>query len=622
MEVNSNNASNFSVPFTGSESNSRSSSSPELTNVLQVIHVPVNWTSSWTPQALIRTSRHSSSLVSPSSSINSNPEGKESVEVSSSTIQLLEYQCEYNCSGYDNSTDTWTIEKETFQFDGDYPSPELSPREPESSLWWNIFNQSEISISYIANSSLMSDGSEQPDLRIHHPMLAVFLGFICLMVVLGNILIMVAIRRERYLHTVTNLFVASLAVADCLVGAVVMPSSVVHEVMNHWWIFGQDWCDLWHSFDVLASTASILNLCVISLDRYWAITDPISYPARMTPRKAKFLIALVWTCSAIISFPAILWWRAVSPPARPLRCDFTEDVSYLVTSSIISFYGPLVVMIFVYFRIYCAAIKQTKSIKTGLKSIPSNDGNNENRVVLRIHRGGGGTDTGTGFGGGHHHRGLTIAEGQPLRPRFNNDISFDESGEFSATGENGLDTKVGSVRHRNMKAFSISRKLAKLAKERKAAKTLGIVMGVFILCWLPFFIANLIKGVCGDDCLLNPDVVYSLVTWLGWLNSGMNFFIYACWSKDFRRAFKKILCSCCNGQSRHGRQPVPSRYSSADLGQHNKNLMSNMRRGNASQSRKDSPKRSSLSTKNSRQIRSKSPKLNATSEEIKIQLER
>lgn len=84
-------------------------------------------------------------------------------------------------------------------------------------------------------------GSMGPDLRIHHPGLAIVLSLISVIVVFGNILTMLSIYKERYLQTVTNYFVASLAAADCLVGAVVMPFSMVHEVMNKWWIFGQNW---------------------------------------------------------------------------------------------------------------------------------------------------------------------------------------------------------------------------------------------------------------------------------------------------------------------------------------------------------------------------------------------
>ena len=86
--------------------------------------------------------------------------------------------------------------------------------------------------------------------------------------------------------------------------------------------------------------------------------------------------------------------------------------------------------------------------------------------------------------------------------------------------------------------IGISRKISKFAKEKKAAKTLGTVMGIFIICWLPFFITNVISGVCGQlevDCINNPKLVFPILTWLGWLNSCMNPFIYACCSNDFRR---------------------------------------------------------------------------------------
>jgi len=60
-----------------------------------------------------------------------------------------------------------------------------------------------------------------------------------------------AVLRERTLHTATNYFITSLAVSDCLVGLVVMPFSTAYEAMSQKWIFGPDWCDVWHSFDVL-----------------------------------------------------------------------------------------------------------------------------------------------------------------------------------------------------------------------------------------------------------------------------------------------------------------------------------------------------------------------------------
>ncbi|KAL5284375.1 GPRDOP2 family protein [Megaselia abdita] len=399
--------------------------------------------------------------------------------------------------------------------------------------------------------------------------LLVFLFLFSFATVFGNSLVILAVIRERYLHTATNYFIGSLAVADCLVGLVVMPFSALYEVLDNTWFFGTDWCDIWRSLDVLFSTASILNLCVISLDRYWAITDPFSYPMRMTRKRAMGLIFAVWVCSSAISFPAIVWWRAARDDEMPAyKCTFTEHLGYLVFSSTISFYLPLVVMVFTYCRIYRAAVIQTRSLKIGTKQVLMASG--ELQLTLRIHRGGTTREPSTAHHQiTHHHRGSSSHH------HFNHPSSGSASGALpgtlgnhmggttTSTPEEPEDEPLAALHnngisrgHRQMgKNFSLSRKLAKFAKEKKAAKTLGIVMGVFIVCWLPFFVVNLLSGFC-VNCIAHEEVVSAIVTWLGWVNSCMNPVIYACWSRDFRRAFVRLLCVCCPRKIRRKYQPT------------------------------------------------------------------
>lgn len=77
-------------------------------------------------------------------------------------------------------------------------------------------------------------------------------------------------------------------------------------------------------------------------------------------------------------------------------------------------------------------------------------------------------------------------------------------------------------------------------RERKAAKTLAIITGIFVICWLPFFIVALLSPICGPPCD-PPALLSSLFQWLGYVNSMLNPVIYTIFSADFRTAFKKIL---------------------------------------------------------------------------------
>lgn len=82
--------------------------------------------------------------------------------------------------------------------------------------------------------------------------------------------------------------------------------------------------------------------------------------------------------------------------------------------------------------------------------------------------------------------------------------------------------------------------------DHKAAITVGIIMGVFLICWMPFFCVNILAAFC-KTCI--GDQTFKVLTWLGYSNSAFNPIIYSIFNTEFRQAFKRILTSryatCC-----------------------------------------------------------------------------
>lgn len=129
-----------------------------------------------------------------------------------------------------------------------------------------------------------------------------------------------------------------------------------------------------------------------------------------------------------------------------------------------------------------------------------------------------------------------------LRPTSNNALA--PPIQHSPTMLSGSHTHIGSTQNisstPNPHAQVSKRKETLEAKrERKAAKTLAIITGAFVVCWLPFFLTALLLPLC-ESCYIN-DTVASLFLWLGYFNSTLNPVIYTIFSPEFRQAFKRIL---------------------------------------------------------------------------------
>lgn len=159
--------------------------------------------------------------------------------------------------------------------------------------------------------------------------LAFFLTCIMILVVVGNLLVCIAIATEKSLKPVQNWFIASLAVSDLLIGLIIMPFSLARELMGYW-MFGQVWCDVHAALDVLLCTASINSLFLISLDRYWSITQAVKYLKKRTPSRAAFMIAFVWIFSALVSLPPLVGWKKAEQSSEYPQCNLSDDIGYVL----------------------------------------------------------------------------------------------------------------------------------------------------------------------------------------------------------------------------------------------------------------------------------------------------
>uniref|UniRef100_A0A1I7WY09 G_PROTEIN_RECEP_F1_2 domain-containing protein n=1 Tax=Heterorhabditis bacteriophora TaxID=37862 RepID=A0A1I7WY09_HETBA len=130
--------------------------------------------------------------------------------------------------------------------------------------------------------------------------LLILFSLLIILALFGNLLVCAAILWDRSLRRQPeNLFLVSLAVSDLLVSILVMVFAAGNDLLGYW-PFGQAYCQFWVSFDITCSTASIINLCAISLDRYWHISRPMVYVRYCNRRRIYYAIIVVWLFSGVI----------------------------------------------------------------------------------------------------------------------------------------------------------------------------------------------------------------------------------------------------------------------------------------------------------------------------------
>ncbi|XP_029363348.1 5-hydroxytryptamine receptor 6 [Echeneis naucrates] len=372
------------------------------------------------------------------------------------------------------------------------------------------------------------------------PLLAFMLTVINLMTIFGNMLLIALVFAHRSLRCTSNCFLVSLFLSDLMVALVVMPPAMLNVLCGAW-VLWPAFCPIWLCFDVMCCSASILNLCVISLDRYLFIISPLRYKQRMTLPRALLLVGAAWGLAALASFlPIEMKWHSLGlgsghsstpgvsssnvssysdtmypasyfqmSPSGGLsfQCRLRVTLPFAFVASLLTFFLPSSAICFTYCRILMAARRQAK------------------RVAALSHP-------------PHPHPSL----GEPPCPPSPTIAAAQAQQDGDDCAYQNVPLSVNS-----------ERRLAHRQGRRalKASLTLGVLLGLFFSAWLPFFITNMAQAVC--ECI--PLALFDVITWLGYCNSTINPIIYPLFMRDFKRALGKLL-PCCSSQL--PRRPSPA----------------------------------------------------------------
>ncbi|XP_065806786.1 5-hydroxytryptamine (serotonin) receptor 2C, G protein-coupled-like 1 [Labrus bergylta] len=371
----------------------------------------------------------------------------------------------------------------------------------------------------------------------------------------GNILVILAVSLEKKLQNATNFFLRSLAVADMLVGILVMPVSLINILYDYAWPLPSALCPIWIYLDVLFSTASIMHLCAISLDRYVAIRNPIEHSRFNSRTKAMMKIAAVWTISIGVSMPIpVIGLHNEDKVFVNGSCVLNEE-RFMLIGSFVAFFIPLVIMVVTYCLtiqvlqrqatvflcesktssqqpLHTPAMSNTLKPPTSTFSIPQintlapSDSEELKPPPLQSRR-----NTLSCLKGAEPVMLLSVSTPDSLSIIPSSEVASQLSSPVA--GPSRSDAAGCSGRRGMMQAIK---------NERRASKVLGIVFFLFLIMWCPFFITNVTFVLCRGSCnesLLND--LLNVFVWVGYISSGVNPLVYTLFNKTYRRAFSSYI---------------------------------------------------------------------------------
>ena len=317
----------------------------------------------------------------------------------------------------------------------------------------------------------------------------------------GQILVFLTVFYDKRLQTPTNYYIISLACADFLISILSMPVWTIYTTLNYW-PFSQLLCDLWNSLDYALCLISIHTIVFISVERYRSVSNPLKHKVYLTSKRMRMYLIGIWiTDLSLWTFFIFITQHFYAQIRDPKDCS----VGYLTEPALAISFGtlmltfPVLVTAIIYIFIYRIAQR------AGVMNVKMSKSKSESSL----------TDS----------------------------VDWPSEGTISATTVS-LDKKSNTKEKDGNRTKSIkntSTKGNKEDKERKAVKTIALLLVTFAICWLPlgsvFTAEGIVPGYLNISWLIAG-------YWLGYANSMLNPVCYAIGNPFFRESLSKYLCKC------------------------------------------------------------------------------
>ncbi|XP_060706656.1 muscarinic acetylcholine receptor M2-like [Hemiscyllium ocellatum] len=335
-------------------------------------------------------------------------------------------------------------------------------------------------------------------------------GALSLVTIIGNILVIISIKINRHLQTTNNYFIFSLACADLIIGAFSMNLYTVYTV-NGYWPLGPVICDLWLTVDYVVSNASVMNLLIISFDRYFCVKKPLIYPVKRTTKMVGMMVAAAWVLSFFLWAPAILFWQFIVGEriVQEGECyvQFFSNPPVTFGTAIVSFYIPVTIMTILYVHI-------SRASKTRMK---------DDRIQPELCMA---TVT------------PTVVNGKLMKSnRTKTANTLDELLEVNIRNRNDRENRTTN-NIINVTRTHFKRANGAVLREKKVTRTILAILLVFIITFTPYHVMVLLDTFC---LICVPSILWNIGYWLCYINSTLNPACYALCNMTFKKTFKHLL---------------------------------------------------------------------------------